>query len=112
MRRQLVRAAMMLALGTWLFGCSEEDGPPARCSGASCVDAGGATDDGGGGADATPLDSATAPSDAPEQLPDAGIQCGGFAGTPCPGGLTCVDDPTDDCDPMMGGADCIGICVR
>jgi hypothetical protein len=37
--------------------------------------------------------------------------CGGFAGFPCPGGGTCVDDPSDDCDPMHGGADCGGICV-
>jgi hypothetical protein len=37
--------------------------------------------------------------------------CGGFAGLECPGGGTCVDDPSDDCDPMHGGADCGGICV-
>jgi hypothetical protein len=36
--------------------------------------------------------------------------CGGFAGIPCEGGK-CVDDPTDDCDPQHGGADCGGICV-
>jgi hypothetical protein len=39
-------------------------------------------------------------------------RCGGIAGIPCPAGLTCVDDPRDDCDPRAGGADCIGICVR
>jgi hypothetical protein len=39
------------------------------------------------------------------------IQCGGFAGLVCPDGLTCVDDPTDDCDPERGGADCMGVCV-
>jgi len=38
--------------------------------------------------------------------------CGGFAGTPCPKGQLCVDDPGDDCDPDRGGADCIGICVK
>ncbi|WNG39940.1 hypothetical protein F0U61_44360 [Archangium violaceum] len=38
--------------------------------------------------------------------------CGGFAGTPCPKGQLCVDDPSDDCDPERGGADCIGICVK
>ena len=45
-------------------------------------------------------------------VPDAprGPQCGGFAGIPCPGMGRCVDDPTDDCDPKAGGADCIGIC--
>jgi hypothetical protein len=37
--------------------------------------------------------------------------CGGFAGIPCPDGLTCIDDPSDDCDPTQGGADCGGICV-
>ncbi len=37
--------------------------------------------------------------------------CGGFAGIPCPEGLTCVDDPNDSCDPSEGGADCGGICV-
>jgi len=37
--------------------------------------------------------------------------CGGFAGIPCPDGQTCVDDPSDDCDPKNGGADCSGICV-
>jgi hypothetical protein len=36
--------------------------------------------------------------------------CGGIAGIPCPGGGKCVDDPTDDCDPNNGGADCVGIC--
>jgi hypothetical protein len=37
--------------------------------------------------------------------------CGGIAGIPCPENLTCVDDPSDDCDPKNGGADCGGICV-
>jgi hypothetical protein len=36
--------------------------------------------------------------------------CGGIAGIPCPGGGICVDDPSDDCDPAQGGADCGGIC--
>jgi hypothetical protein len=38
--------------------------------------------------------------------------CGGFPGFPCPPGLTCIDDPGDDCDPLQGGADCAGKCVR
>jgi hypothetical protein len=38
------------------------------------------------------------------------VTCGGFAGTACPGGGKCVDDPTDCCDPAAGGADCIGLC--
>ena len=36
--------------------------------------------------------------------------CGGIAGFPCPAGQECVDDPSDDCDPNNGGADCAGIC--
>jgi hypothetical protein len=36
--------------------------------------------------------------------------CGGIAGIPCPTGKTCVDDPSDTCDPKRGGADCSGIC--
>ncbi|WP_090906885.1 Kazal-type serine protease inhibitor domain protein [Nitrosospira sp. Nsp13] len=38
--------------------------------------------------------------------------CGGIAGFPCPAGKTCVDDPSDNCDPTRGGADCSGICVK
>eukprot|EP01083_Nonionella_stella_P065844 172872_1 len=37
--------------------------------------------------------------------------CGGVAGIACEGGFYCVDDPSDDCDPANGGADCGGICV-
>ena len=37
--------------------------------------------------------------------------CGGFAGIACPDGQTCIDNPSDDCDPNNGGADCGGICV-
>jgi hypothetical protein len=37
--------------------------------------------------------------------------CGGIAGIPChEAGEVCIDDPTDDCDPKNGGADCGGIC--
>lgn len=36
--------------------------------------------------------------------------CGGIAAFECPGAGTCVDDPTDDCDPENGGADCGGVC--
>jgi hypothetical protein len=41
----------------------------------------------------------------------SGPFCGGIAGFPCPGAGMCIDDPTDDCDPNMGGADCGGVCV-
>jgi hypothetical protein len=37
--------------------------------------------------------------------------CGGIAGIPCPGSGRCVDDPSDDCSPKTGGADCSGICI-
>eukprot|EP01083_Nonionella_stella_P065845 172873_1 len=37
-------------------------------------------------------------------------ECGGFIGIQCAKGY-CVDDPSDDCDPENGGADCGGICV-
>lgn len=37
--------------------------------------------------------------------------CGGIAGFACPDGQVCVDDPSDSCDPMNGGADCGGMCV-
>ena len=37
--------------------------------------------------------------------------CGGVAGFECPSPLVCVDDPSDNCDPAQGGADCGGICV-
>lgn len=37
--------------------------------------------------------------------------CGGIAGIQCPDGQECVDDPSDSCDPMNGGADCGGMCV-
>jgi hypothetical protein len=37
--------------------------------------------------------------------------CGGIAGFPCPDGQECIDNPSDDCDPANGGADCGGICV-
>jgi hypothetical protein len=39
------------------------------------------------------------------------VFCGGIAGFPCPGSGKCVDDPSDDCDPKHGGADCGGMCV-
>jgi len=38
------------------------------------------------------------------------VTCGGIAGIACPAGKTCVDDPSDNCDPAHGGADCGGIC--
>lgn len=44
------------------------------------------------------------------QEQSVGQSCGGFAGTPCPSGLVCVDDPSDSCDPNNGGRDCAGIC--
>lgn len=38
--------------------------------------------------------------------------CGGFAGIQCSEpGAQCIDDPSDDCDPQSGGADCGGLCL-
>lgn len=36
--------------------------------------------------------------------------CGGITGAKCPDNQTCVDDPSDNCDPTRGDADCGGIC--
>lgn len=38
-------------------------------------------------------------------------RCGGLAGIACPQEQICIDDPSDECDPKQGGADCGGICV-
>jgi hypothetical protein len=48
----------------------------------------------------------------PQEQQARGDFCGGIAGFPCDEGLTCVDDPKDDCDPEQGGADCGGICIK
>ena len=45
------------------------------------------------------------------KCPLGGTFCGGIAGIPCPEGQVCIDNPSDDCDPKAGGADCGGICV-
>ena len=37
--------------------------------------------------------------------------CGGFAGLPCPGNGTCVDNATDGCNPLEGDADCASLCL-
>lgn len=50
------------------------------------------------------------PDDPGDPDPTDSPFCGGFAGLPCPGAGECVDDPSDDCDPNNGGADCGGIC--
>jgi hypothetical protein len=44
-------------------------------------------------------------------VPRPPIYCGGIAGIACPEGMTCVDWPGDDCDPNLGHADCMGMCV-
>ena len=57
--------------------------------------------------------SAFAACDAEDITPresDPPLACGGFAGLACPDGQVCVDDPSDDCDPLNGGADCLGFC--
>ncbi|KAJ9451570.1 hypothetical protein DIPPA_24865 [Diplonema papillatum] len=43
---------------------------------------------------------------------DDKASCGGFLGKSCDSkSHVCIDDPSDDCDPLNGGADCIGCCV-
>lgn len=58
------------------------------------------------------LDQLSAVDDAQTTAKKDPIFCGGFAGIQCPEGLTCVDDPSDDCDAKNGGADCGGICKK
>lgn len=43
--------------------------------------------------------------------PGSGSFCGGIAGIGCPAGETCIDDPSDNCDPQSGWSDCGGVCV-
>lgn len=68
-------------------------------------------DDEGGGDEGSQETEGTASS---EDGGDSGEPsfCGGIAGFPCPDGQVCIDDPTDNCDPAMGGADCAGVCVE
>lgn len=47
-----------------------------------------------------------------EEQTQGGSFCGGIAGVPCPEGFTCVDDPSDTCDPNNSGADCGGFCEK
>ncbi len=42
----------------------------------------------------------------------AKVFCGGIANFPCPSGFECTDDPSDNCDPKKGGADCGGYCKK
>jgi hypothetical protein len=49
-------------------------------------------------------------SSCPRPFCQAALTCGGLAGTACPSGSTCVDDPSDSCDPAKGGTDCAGVC--
>jgi hypothetical protein len=47
-----------------------------------------------------------------EQSVKQRIECGGFAGLPCPGGYVCVDMPGDGCNTNQGDADCLGYCKK
>ena len=42
----------------------------------------------------------------PKELP-----CGGPSVIKCPGGMACVDDPSDKCDPTKDGLNCPGKCA-
>lgn len=46
-----------------------------------------------------------------ESPASAKVFCGGIAAFACPGAGNCVDDPSDNCDPANGGADCGGVCA-
>src|SRR6185437_3276269 len=37
--------------------------------------------------------------------------CAGPSSIMCPGGMKCIDDPSDKCDPTKDGINCAGICV-
>jgi hypothetical protein len=37
--------------------------------------------------------------------------CGGSSAMTCPGGMKCIDNPTDNCDPAKDGINCPGLCV-
>ncbi|ARO88236.1 hypothetical protein EBAPG3_010830 [Nitrosospira lacus] len=37
--------------------------------------------------------------------------CAGPSAITCPGGMKCIDDPSDKCDPTKDGINCMGICV-
>jgi hypothetical protein len=37
--------------------------------------------------------------------------CAGPSAIQCPGGMKCIDDPADKCDPTKEGINCPGICV-
>ncbi|HMJ11220.1 MAG TPA: hypothetical protein VK524_07415 [Polyangiaceae bacterium] len=79
--------ASVIAASALLFGCASADGSDVSAEQAS-------------------EESSSSP------LSIGLLRCGGFTGTPCPSGFTCVDDPRDDCSPCRGGADCGGICVE
>ncbi|KAJ9470837.1 hypothetical protein DIPPA_12105 [Diplonema papillatum] len=50
--------------------------------------------------------------DGPSAVCEDKASCGGFLGTPCKSRSdVCIDDPSDDCNPLKGGADCMGCCV-
>lgn len=76
---------------------------PPTCDGTECEE--------GQHCQLTPVTCVQAPCpEIPECVPDEKITCGGFGGFPCPDNLSCIDDPSDDCDPNNGGADCGGVC--
>jgi hypothetical protein len=39
------------------------------------------------------------------------LPCGGPSVIKCPRGMTCIDDPSDKCDPTKDGLNCPGNCV-
>jgi hypothetical protein len=69
---------------------------------------------GGGNAGQGPFESSTGGGDGTMSSPTSistKTPCGGLSGSKCTDGATCIDDPSDACDPNNGGAGCTGICV-
>ncbi len=50
-------------------------------------------------------------SSSEESMVGSRKMCGGIAGLPCDENEMCIDDTSDSCDPLNGGADCSGVCV-
>ncbi|KAJ9470839.1 hypothetical protein DIPPA_12087 [Diplonema papillatum] len=50
--------------------------------------------------------------DGPSAVCEGKASCGARLGTACESvSDVCIDDPSDDCNPLKGGADCSGCCV-
>lgn len=98
--------SVSLLVGCSVPICEEIPGLCGPSETGAVTDDGGPTETGSSGDDVGESDTAS------DSGPTEPSFCGGFAGFPCPDGLVCIDDPSDDCDPLNGGADCGGLCVE